>query len=287
MSYPLPTQIPMVIEGLADQDAMIWSNTKKAWTNGGSSPAPGTVAVATDGVTIEGNGLTAEPLSVIGESVPVATDGVTIAGNGVSGNPLSVVADSVAIKTNASFTGVGTNASPLALATLGTAQTISSPLATTNGSGQVTMSKLSTQYAASWSALLTFSNTTLTNLNAASLNPSPTDWVNSISPTAGGFTASTGVYVCPVAGLYSMQAGITWVINATGSRFCNVNRVDQASSTLTQINGNVVAGSVSSNVGCGHIFLCNAGDQLYFQGYQNSGASLAANYFCCIALLQS
>jgi hypothetical protein len=70
MSYPLATQIPMIIEDLADQDPMIWSNSLKAWTNGSSTIAPGTVAVITDGVTIEGNGLTANPIKL----VPVLTN---------------------------------------------------------------------------------------------------------------------------------------------------------------------------------------------------------------------
>lgn len=64
MSFPFPTQIPMIVDNLADQDAMVWSENLKAWTNGSAGIPPGTVAVATDGVTIAGTGLNASPLSV-------------------------------------------------------------------------------------------------------------------------------------------------------------------------------------------------------------------------------
>jgi trimeric autotransporter adhesin len=104
---------------------------------------PDTVAVATDGVTITGNGTTASPLAA--HSVAVATDGVTLSGNGLTATPLAVVAHSVAIATTgASLTGNGTTASPLAVApntvpvatntTLSGNGTTASPLAVVPGS---------------------------------------------------------------------------------------------------------------------------------------------------------
>lgn len=76
-----------------------------------------TVAVATDSVTIEGNGTTAQPLAVIHGAIAMVTDGVTLSGNGTLAQPLAVAPHSVAIATTGStLTGNGTTASPLAVA---------------------------------------------------------------------------------------------------------------------------------------------------------------------------
>lgn len=261
MSYPFPTQIPMIVDNLADQDAMVWSENLKAWTNGSAGIPPGTVAVATDGVTIAGTGLNA--------------------------SPLSVVADSVAINSSSSFTGQGTTASPLALAAVGTAQTLTAPNVTTNSSGQVTTTKISSQYTVSWSTNFNFTNSSETIITAASTNPSPADWITSVSPTAGGFTPSTGVYVCPVAGFYLAAGSIGWVQNSNGARFLNLYRKDFSSSQSSQISGSYIAGSVTSNQPCSHGFLCNQGDQITWTGYQSSGSSLIGTCYLTITLLHS
>lgn len=71
-----------------------------------------TVAVATDGVTIDGNGLTATPLAAI--KWPIVVDGTTIAGTGLAGGALHVMGGTTAVTSDGTtITGNGLPADPL------------------------------------------------------------------------------------------------------------------------------------------------------------------------------
>lgn len=65
MTHLASPQFPMVIDNLEDKDGMIWNVSMNAWTNESTTPAPGTVAVVTDGVTIEGDGLSADAIRMV------------------------------------------------------------------------------------------------------------------------------------------------------------------------------------------------------------------------------
>jgi hypothetical protein len=80
------------------------------------SVVPETVAIATAGTSFTGNGTATDPLAIVADSIPVATDGVTITGNGTAASPL-VGTGIATVVTNATLVGGGTTASPLGLST--------------------------------------------------------------------------------------------------------------------------------------------------------------------------
>ncbi len=73
--------------------------------------------VATDGVTCTGGGTVGDPITVtgVGIAVPIVTDGVTLDGDGTGGDPATLKK----VFVTADFTGLGTNASNIGLATTG------------------------------------------------------------------------------------------------------------------------------------------------------------------------
>lgn len=180
-------------------------------------------------------------------------------------------------------------------ATYGTAQTLYSPIVTTDAYGRTTMSNFTTGASSPFSSPTdliyedTNSNVASGSYVTATFNAGLTlSYFNQVLPTTNTFNKTTGIFTCSQKGLYSIFANTTWTSNTTGIRGIRLmwDPTGNAGEVgiLAENSTSLVSLGVS-NVSVNSTFYLANTDELYVNIYQNSGGNLDGQVFFSVVFL--
>ena len=99
-------------------------------------------------------------------------------------------------------------------------------------------------------------------------------WSTPSLDTHSAFNTTSGVYTCPVAGIYEVSGVMGFAANGTGSRYFTVQR-NGSGNVILNAPSTTVSGTVDTHLVIPSALIqCNAGDTLRLRAFQSSGGSL-------------